>query len=137
MYVGSGVLVGTDVGVVVGTGVTVDTGVSVGLAVGVSVGVGVFAVIGVSVGTGVSAGTKVAVGGKVAGTVVGAGSLPQATDTVTKVSARITKATRTEWASVDRYRTWGTPLQLGIAASCHSRLDPVCAGKGARRIRCP
>ena len=50
----------------------------------------------------------------VAGVAVGSGWLPQAMDTTARASRRITKAMRTKWASVGRYRTWRTPSQLGM-----------------------
>ena len=72
--------------------------------------------LGLGIGVGVARGTTVA-------------SLPQAknvTDKDTKTAA--SNAER----EINR-DTWVTPLQLGIAATCHSRPDPVHANKGARK----
>ena len=83
-------------------------GVSVGVSGIVFVGSGVAAVAGV-----VAVGAGVAVGATVGGTVVSAGSLPQATAaTVVMGRAKIARSRRMGWARVNWRSTLGTPLQL-------------------------
>ena len=84
-----------------------------------------------------------AVGAMVGRIATGDGWLPQdmdamatdttkTTETVASIKIRI-RIRRITGADAERNAIGGTPLQLGIAATCHSRLNPVCADKGARK----
>jgi len=90
--------------------------------------------VGNDVGTGMVVGTIVGV------TSVGVGSLPQDTDaTATDTANTIRPVARTRTANKMRRMTGadterdairGTPLRLGIAASCHSSLKPRAGQQG-------